>query len=491
MKYLKTYPDRVVIGVYALLLLMGIWYGFPNLKLVADEAPFVGGVLRAMENKTLWPEIDYSYTVSFFANYLLMIPFVGAIFIIAGGTVNAISFLMEHVYLAYFIPRLVSAVSALFILYFFLKFMNKKGRDFYERVLLSTIIFGNIIFIAIAHTGKMWMLSLLLWFISFYLFDKALSLGDSRSIFWCVIFSFLAFANFPVNLIALIFPLWLWVEAFKKRVYPKALVWGSIWGLFVFGVLLFVNYAGWTMQNSVTPAEGGNLFGIIKYFVLGTLMLIPLHIIYALSTQRQPKDKVVWGLWFSLLAYILIVVIRAPWVGGSSPETYWRYFVYIGFILGLILATSPLRHRRFPLILATVSLVFALKTSYLLSVPSTHNLAREYLLTNSKNSLVVNMYPYLDLPKDQASYSVVDDSLCQSRCLYGRSDKSFDGKLFVIDLETKPSEFERIKSQEDEYILVSAEEKNYVGLDYDLGPYSWGLLTLDRLGPEFSIKRIP
>ncbi len=505
MKFIKTHPDGAVVLVYAILLLIGIWYGFPNLKVVADEAPFVGGVLRAIENKTLWPDIDYSYTVSFFANYLLMVPFIGLIFVITGSTVSAVSFLMEHVYLAYFIPRIVSVVSALFTLHYFLKFMKKRGRDLYERIILSSIVFGNIIFLVIAHTGKMWALSLFLWFLSFYLFDKALNDGDSKSFFWCVLVSFLAFANFPVNLIALIFPLYLWREALKKKIYSKALIWGTICGLVMFGVLFLVNYDGWIMQNSVTPIEGGSALGILKYFISGALVLIPMHVLYIFCVRKFPEDKARWVLWFSLSAYIVIVATRAPWIGGSSPETYWRYFVYIGFMLGLVLATHHLRYRKLPLFLAAVSLIFAFKTTYLLAVPSTHNLARDYLSINSENSLVVNMYPYLDLPKDQASYSVVEDDLCQSRCLYGRSNSTPMTSLFVIDSETKSDQFERIIREEKIYWLVSLSERENLPLvqvvghdinnsrfrevDYNLGPYSLSLLSLERLGPTIYIYR--
>src|SRR3989344_1902958 len=232
-------PDALLVYVYAALLLVGIWYAFPSLKVVGDEAPYVGGVLRAMQGMTLVPHVDYSYTVSFYANYALMVPFVGVLLLWFGSVASATVFLMEHIYLAYFVPRLVSVFAALALLVLFLALMRAQGKSFSERFALSSIVFCNIMLLVIAHTGKMWMLSLLLWFVAFFFFQKAtqehavqhqvLHSGGLRSAsFWSPVFAFLAFANFPVNVIAILFPVWLGVLVLTRGLPWRALAYGFV-----------------------------------------------------------------------------------------------------------------------------------------------------------------------------------------------------------------------------------------------------------------------
>ncbi len=481
--------DSLLAIVYSVLLIIGIWHAFPSLKVIGDEAPYVGGVLRAMEEKTIIPEIDYSYTISFYANYLLMVPFIVVLFLIFGGSLPLVtSFLMENVYLAYLIPRLISVFSAIILLILFLKFLEKKGRSFVERLILTSIVFGNITFFVLAHTGKMWMLSLLLWFLAFYYFDKALTTNESKAFFWSPVFAFLAFANFPVNVIALIFVAWLWWDVWKFKLPPKPLLLGTVIGLLAFGVFFAFNHNGWSIQNSVTPVEARSFLGVLKYLLFGFIALIPLHLAYAfLCTKVGQVSKPLMALGLSLLAYMVVLFWRAPWVGGDHPEAYFRYFVYIGFILGLMFSYVPMRRERIAKALAIIALVFVVRIDYLLAIPTTYNETRNYLINNARDRLIVSDYTYLDLPKNRESYLILDDSLCQSRCQYGRVSGK-DSGLFVIDAETKQSEFERIKAKYVNHFLVSAKLDGYISIDNNLGPYSTRLFAVDRLGPEFFIK---
>jgi len=506
--------DNILIVAYILLLLVGIWYAFPNLKVVGDEAPFVGGVLRAIEDKTLIPNIDYSYTVSFYANYFLMFPFILVLFIFFGGdTVLLTNFLMENVYIAYFIPRLLSVISAVVILAIFLKMMREWGRSFFERFVVVSIVFGNIIFFTIAHTGKMWLLSLLLWFLSFYFFSRAIENKVEKTngmfrdpFFWSPVFAFLSFANFPVNIVALIFVLWLWIIALMNKLPKKSLLYGTISGIVIFTILFAVNYTGWTTQNSITPIGVRDFLGITKYFIYGGLTIMPLFVLYGIfcTEKRRYFSPVIGALIISFFSYLVIIFLRASWVG-SELGGYWRYFIYPVFFIGLILAQWPSRRHLFAVFLGVISLLFVLRIDYLLAVPTTHNLAREYIVSNVHKSLIVNIYPYLDLPKNTISYKITADSFCQSRCLYGRGIASDDVGLFVIDAETNMVEFEKAISEAKEYLLVKtvSDEKLYLenaisnglqseqllDIDYNLGPYTIGLFVADRLGPSFFIYK--
>lgn len=513
MKRIIRNKYALLVTTYALLLLVGIWYGFPNLKIVADEAPFVGGVMRALEARTLLPQIDYSYTVSFYANYLLMLPFLIGLWIIQGGDVAAVvQLLLENVYIAYFIPRLVSVMAATGLLLLFLKMLQKRGSgSFLDHVAITTIVFGNILFFTLAHTGKMWLLSLLLWFLSFYFFDQALVQENleprnktwGSPWFWTPIFAFLAMANFPINLIALIFVVWLWIHVWHKKMPYWALGWGTFAGLGVFAVLFLLNHEGWRIQNSITPTAGHDWLGLLVYFGYGAVILMPLHWIYLLFCTKWKFSKSLVALLLSLGAYMALIAWRASWVGNLS-DSYWRYFIYIIFIAGLIMGQLEPRRRFISIVLACFALVFMLRVGYLLAIPATYNQTREYLIDESEDQLVVNTYAYLDLPKNQFSYQITEDVLCQSRCLYGRQASSSPKSILVIDPETEKAQFKKMLSETPNYLLVSLERggnpvvtrfenglANYKfkDVDHGLGPYTPALFKVRRLGPSFYITK--
>ena len=67
-----------VLGALTLSFFIGIWHAFPMLNVVADEMYFVGGVLRAMENLTIFPapgDVPYG-TLTYVLNYALVALFV-------------------------------------------------------------------------------------------------------------------------------------------------------------------------------------------------------------------------------------------------------------------------------------------------------------------------------------------------------------------------------------------------------------------------------
>ncbi len=505
---IRSNPDVLICAVYLILLIVGIWYGFPNVKIVADEAPFVGGVLRALEAKTILPHIDYSYTVSFYANYILMSLYMVVTLLVLGGDVGSLThFLMEHVYVAYFVPRMVSILSAVLILYFFLTWLKEKHVQLRDRLVISSIVFGNILFFVIAHTGKMWFLSLLLWFMSFYSFDKALKQKDDSKkmyyspFFWTPILSFLGFANFPINIIALLFVGWLWVEVFKNRMHAKPLLWGTLSGIFVFCLLFGLNHSGWLIQNSITPVESRSVTGLLSYFMYGAILLMPLQIIYVVWCTRPRFTYPVLALLMSLVGYIGLVAWRASWIGTLSPG-YWRYFVYPIFIGGLIMAEFEIKRRYMAFILAGVALCFCLRVDYLLAIPTTYNQTRDYVVLNSSSQLVVNTSPYLDLPKNKYSYELTDNLFCQSRCLYGRASEARNAGLFVIDPETKKEKFEQLVTEATSSLVVSREVESgllikdfnnglsgdsFKDIDHGLGPYSFDIFGVSRLGPHFYV----
>ena len=69
--------DSLMLAFFALGSFVGIWHALPMLNVILDEQYFVGGVLRAIEAKSILPlatDVPYG-TITFYLNYALQIPF--------------------------------------------------------------------------------------------------------------------------------------------------------------------------------------------------------------------------------------------------------------------------------------------------------------------------------------------------------------------------------------------------------------------------------
>lgn len=506
------------IFLYSVLLLVGMWHAFPNLLVVADESPYVGGVLRSLQLKTLLPHIDYSYTLSFYANYILFLPFLFVLFISHGGDMaGTIAFLSDHTWIAYFIPRLVSVFAVLIMVVLFFKIARNEGRTGNEIFIISTITFTNILFMSIAHTGKMWALSLLLWFLSFYFFSRALERMRTMDVesgriytnpfFWTPFFAFVSVANFPVNILSCIGVLWLGVRILERRVQYASYVYGCIAGLVSFGILLGLNWDGWVTQNSITQVGIRSYTDIALYFIYGGMMIMPLHLLYGLFcltfTRTKIKDEV-WILLYTLGAYVVFIFARAPWVGESHVD-FFRYFFYPVFFTGLLFLFFSMRGKMVGYTLAVVSIIFVGKLLYLLSIPTTYNLAERYLSADAHDERIVNQVARLDLRKDMESSLLIKEERCGSRCMLARSGVMDDG-LFVVDDATVPREYEKVLLETPSYLVVRSDALQtpapssisirnglaggrYQSIDYNLGTYTWEFLTQERLGENIVIER--
>jgi hypothetical protein len=509
---------NLLVLAYVALLVFGVWHAFPNLLAVADESPYVGGVLRALQAKTLIPHIDYSYTISFYANYFLFIPFLSLLVILEGGVGQAIAFLNNHVWIAYFIPRLVSVCAMALTFWFFVRMAEREGRTLKEIVVISVITFGNILFMSIAHTGKMWALSLFLWFLSFYFFSQAMRVVRSKDyehttlyrdpFFLSPLFACLACANFPVNIISLISTAWLFRIVVKERIKRVQFFIGSLTGVALFLLFLSINLGGWVAQDSITQVVTRSLTDVSVYFMYGSIMIIPLSILYAMFCVRGrgvPLVDEVSVLLVSLVAYIAIIYIRAPWVGEYHAD-YWRYFFYIVFFLGVLFVYFPQKSKMVAYTLATVSLVCMLRVEYLLAIPTTYNHAEEYLTTHVGKELVVNGVERIDLHKNRESSLITKDGRCGSRCQLSREGMNEDG-LFVIDEATSPDSYALTLEQNPSHVTLSTQEimgthaavyvaenglsgDAYQTIDHNLGLYSWDIFIQDRLGEDVYFGRV-
>jgi hypothetical protein len=271
---------------------IGIWHAFPMLNVINDEMYYVGGVLRAIENHTVIPAVDdvpYG-TVTYILNYVMTI-FTLALSLVffKFDIVSLKTYLIQNPSVMYLSLRVLSGLFSLCILYIVNKLLKKIVDDEKSRFFLIIILFTNIITAVLMHTGKMWVLSLLLVIVSFYFLYKALLEEElNRSMFLSILFSFLAVANFPLNIFSLInIPILFYNFRGRKDVLKKLFLYTLI-GSVIFLVLTILNLS--SIKNQVISiftdyhplvAGNDNSGGFFKSFFAYTyklILLFPLFI---------------------------------------------------------------------------------------------------------------------------------------------------------------------------------------------------------------------
>src|SRR3989344_7331705 len=155
----------LMLAFFALGSFVGIWHALPMLNVILDEQYFVGGVLRAIEVKSLLPlasEVPYG-TITFYLNYLLQIPFLLALFAWKGFSIVALkTYLVLNPEIAYLVPRFLSAILASLVAILYDRFLRSEGLPLLHRFAVLSVIFCTVIGAATLHTGKMWVLSTIL-----------------------------------------------------------------------------------------------------------------------------------------------------------------------------------------------------------------------------------------------------------------------------------------------------------------------------------------
>src|SRR3989344_6938071 len=209
LKKIKFNLENLVYGLLILSFFIGLWHAFPMLKVISDEMYFVGGVLRAMENFTIFPgagDVPYGL-LTYYLNYILIAKFLILALPFFQFNFNSLKeFLIQSSEIIYLIPRILSAVLAIFYLVIFAKILKKEFTDWKIKLYLLIILFTNMLTVLVLHTGKMWVLSLLLTLASFYYLYRALnyryrleSSVFSRSIILSIFFFFFFLNPFIFN----------------------------------------------------------------------------------------------------------------------------------------------------------------------------------------------------------------------------------------------------------------------------------------------------
>jgi hypothetical protein len=484
---------------------VGIWHALPLRDLILDEMYFTGGVLRAIEHHSLFPlatDVPYG-TLTYFLNYLLigffllvLLPFFHF------DPLQLKLFVLNSSNFIYLSPRLINSMLAVIYLFLIYKILKKEIDDFRVRLFLIVLLFTNIITSLILHTGKMWVLSVLLVLISFYYLYKTINLNESenkelkKDIFLSVLFSFLAFSNFPLNIFSLI-NIPILAIFFRKRGLVGYTFKCALAGVFICALVVLSNFGGIKDQvlgifptshllievatrNSITDSL---FLNIEKLFLLFPLMILTI-ILVVRDKIKNRKLFAVSLLYF--LAYFLLISVVAYWSVNFTSAL--RYLFPLGFFLIFIIGSFNVHFSRAFYLIGFVSLIYFLLTLYYLSVPTTHNQAYNWVLANlnNQNMAIINNVTQLQIPKNKTSYLLEKEKFCASRCRnvitynlndnikplvidqFTRDDVSYKaGNVYYIEESVHPSDnMKLIKTFKNDI-----DDKFFYLVDWNIGSY--------------------
>jgi hypothetical protein len=528
MKIKKINLENIVIIIIGLSFFMGIWHAFPMLNVVNDEMYFVGGVLRAIENHTIIPapnDVPYG-TLTYLINYpisiivlTILLPFF--VFNIA----NLKLFLVQDPWVMYLSLRILSAFFSIIILYYVNKFLKKIIENLKTRLFLLILTFSNIITLLILHTGKVWVLSILLVIVSFYYLNETLKHTNSNSflfqkdLFLSLSFSFLAFANFPLNFFCLInIPILVYTYRKDKNILISIAKYVVI-GFLIYIIVTLINYD--SIKNQIISifteyhpiVNNTNNISIIQSFylyILKLLLLFPLTIFTLfLVFKNKIKHKkifIVSSIYF--ITYFFTIVLIANW--STDTKTYLRYLFPLGFFLVFMISSFNLKLNRIFYSIGFISIFYGVITLYYLSMPSTYNLAYRWIGDNlsGQNITIINTVDELQLIKNKNSAMVIKNELCATKCkniikfdlnkkflpLVLDNDTDYSSKdtmqingktIYISDKVLSPISYSNILAS---FVNKSSD---YHSVDYNMGSYfDFSLLRIRNLGKNIYVYEI-
>ncbi|HCM43452.1 MAG: hypothetical protein UY39_C0018G0005 [Candidatus Kaiserbacteria bacterium GW2011_GWC2_49_12] len=483
--------DSLMLAFFALGSFVGIWHALPMLNVILDEQYFVGGVLRAIEAKSILPlatDVPYG-TITFYLNYALQIPFLITLLAWKGFSIVSLkTYLVLHPETAYLVPRLLSAIVASVVALAYDRFLRSEGLSLVQRFAVLSVIFSTIIATVTLHTGKVWVISTVLAGASAlctYIALRNYSLGRPEPMygpaFWSIVLVFTALANFPLVGIFLInVPLFLYVfrnDAVRLRATGKAILagililfavlaanWSNIYSLVIHIFTNFHPILNGGMSTQVVPPFSTSLVFHFEQALVAFPLVIAV-IIIAVGT-RAIQNKLLFRL--SLMyagLYFLTIVAVATWFDDTGGQLHYLFplaFFFSGMIASV--AYENMRHSLWGFcVLQTFVFFYVL---YLLSVPTTFNQADTFIERNfrSEHALILNDVVELSLPLNKETALLQRDEHCGSKCLYLRTS-----------------------APESDFIPVVVTSQSKIG-EVDVAQYSRVLLITDRTSAETCIS---
>lgn len=520
----------VILLVLATGSFIGIWHALPMLNVVGDEQYFVGGVLRAVEAKSIFPpygDVPYG-TLTFYANYLLQLPFLLILLVWKGFHLLALkTFLIMHPEVAYFVPRFLSAVLAALFVWRYEHFLRREGLSFVHRFVVLSVPLMTILSAVILHTGKMWVLSFILVMGSMLALYTTLTYRSKRSIYWSILLACAAFANFPLaGLFLVVIPILLFIFR-RDRILLRTTLCASILGgvgvLAVFAVNyknifyqirdIFTKYHPLVENAQTTLLPHASLFPSIILHTQQILVAFPLVLLLLVVAvfRRAIANKLLFylSLGYAVL-YVAVLMLLATWSGELG--TYLRYLFPLGFLFSAMIASFEYGRLRTTFVgFLIIQIGIYIYLLFLLSVPTTFNNAHDYVVQNysSQHVLIYNDIVELELPQNAQSALLVQDRYCGSKCQYLRTSSTTLFAPVVVNYQSslekvQPTDFAKrywIQSSRlatacaGEPIAIfqtGATDGGYFSIEYNLGNYFLpDFWHLSRLGKNIYIYQVP
>lgn len=532
--------ERLILAFFVGGSFIGIWHALPMLTVVADEQYYVGGVLRALEAGSLLPPLgDVPYgTLTFYLNYLLQIPFLIILFVWKGFHISALKeFLIFHPEVSYIVPRLLSAILASLTAILYDRFLRAEGVPLLQRFAALAALFFTTLPAVVFHTGKMWVLSTILMFTSFLFLYRALQLRGAdphkaaQCGFWSICTGFLALANFPLAGVFLALNISVLAYVFRAdKMHWYTLVRGTLVGGGVLLAVLIINYQNIyyqvadiftnyhplvTGEDLVTLPLSASFFFHIKQIAVAFPALLML-LLFAIGVRAIQNKLLFWLSAGYASLYVMTLVFLVTWY--NSVGELLRYVFPLGFFFSTMIAALEYKKMRGALwAFCAVQVSLYLYVLYLLSVPTTFNLASNYIVERYRGErvLIYNDVVELTLPQNKQSALLMEDKFCGSKCRYVRTASTTEDFMpVVVTFQSKLSEvdsgdFSSIlwisgRALEDSCAGTPAQtgvptasfqsgasDENYLSIEHNFGSYLVSdFWHLSRLGKNMYIYKV-
>jgi dolichol-phosphate mannosyltransferase len=522
--------EIVILVLLAASFFIGLNHGFPLTNVVGDEAPNVGGVLRALERKTLLPasgDVPYA-TVTYLLSYVFIVIYLLAAFPFFHFDLGALKLhLLENPHELYFVTRLSSALIGVAAIFFLYRLTRRAGVwSSRQRVSIVLLVMSNILIAAIFHTTKVWVLSTFFALLSIYYLYDALKTKDlssdlkaRRAVFLSILFACLGLANFPLNFYAVAATLVVLFLAFRKeKIFFSLVLKSLIFGLAVIAIVTLMNWQNiFDQVAAIFPSDRASSAGIEigaiaqaflvnfkRIFLLFPFLLLPL------LAARGIRDRALLRIALLYLGiYLAALSATATWVSGTA--IFLRYLVPVGFFLGLVLASLRFRFSWILPACAGVSAIYYIFTLVYLTLPTTYNQVYRFTLDrfNSDSVIIVNEASWLQLPLNARSAELLQERFCASRCQQTISnDLQADFRSLVFDeRRSKPELYASLSSSDSNanfFLYTSEKHPDLAGnlvatfgnsapgqqfsVNHRLGTYfDWRYLKLEGLGENIYI----
>ena len=453
--------DRFMLAFFIVGSFVGIWHALPLVTVIFDEQYFVGGVLRAIEMKSILPlagDVPYG-TITFYLNYALQIPFLFILLAWKGfSLVSLKTYLILHPETAYVVPRFLSAIIMSIFAVVYDRYLRGYGLPLVHRFAVLSVIFGTVIATATLHTGKMWVLSTVLSSASAlftYLALRNHLQGRPEPkygpIFWGILCAFVSLANFPLSLIFLInIPIFLYLfrhDAVRFQSIVRATCIGtsvllaavaSNWQNYYAEVSRHIGETSAALQLSGESAHAAPSY-VASFFVhveqvLVAFPLVLAVIVIAIATRSIQNKLLFWiSIGYSCMYFSAIAVIKP---GITDIGNMLHYIYPLAFFFSGMLTAIDYKKMRYVLWgFCSLQAVIFVYTLYLLSVPTTFNQAATYVDNNLNNehALIINEVLELSLPLNRETSMLLGPWVCGSKCQYWRSSsQDSDFKPLVV-----------------------------------------------------------